>query len=232
VRSVLIPLGISCGAYLLGCVSSARLVGRRVAPGHDLAATDLPVPGSRETWTYRGVSATSLIGRGKIGGGLLVILLDALKALVPTLAVYLAWPDRSLHLLAAAAVMTGHVYPVWHRFRGGRGQACLLGAMLVINPLVIPLGLIAGALVGLLVLTSGYAARDGSVFFLVPWYAVGQGWGPGLWFSMWVCTVYALAIVPDVREEVRVRHALGTFSLGYGRRLRVAWRDLTDRTAV
>jgi len=231
-RSILIPLGIAVGGYLLGSVSSARLVGRRAVPGDDLLATDLPVPGSSEIWTYRGVSATSLLGRGRIRWGLLVIVLDALKALIPTLAVHLAWPDGSWHLVAGAAVLTGHVYPVWHRFRGGRGQACLLGAMLVINPVVIPAVLVAGAIVGLLFFTSGYAARNGSAFFLIPWYAIGQGWGPGLWFSLWVCGIYILAIVPDVREEVRVQRALGTFSLGYWERLRTAWADFTDRTAA
>lgn len=230
--SLLVPLGIAAGGYLLGSISSARLVAHRAAPGDDLAVTNLPVPRSDETWTYRGVSATSLLGRGRVRWGLLVIVLDALKALLPTLAIHLAWPDEPWHLVAGAAVLTGHVYPVWHRFHGGRGQACLLGAMLVINPIVIPLALVAGAIVGLLAFTSGYAARNGSAFFLIPWYAIGQGWGPGLWFSLWVCGLYALAILPDLREEVRVRRALGTFSLGYRERLRTAWADFTDRTAA
>jgi len=230
--SLLVPLGIAVGGYLLGSISSARLVARRAVPGDDLQATDLPVPGSSETWTYRGVSATSLLGRGRIRWGLLVIVLDALKALLPTLAVRLAWPDESWHLVAGAAVLTGHVYPVWHRFRGGRGQACLLGVMLVIDPVAIPAVLVAGAIVGLLVFTSGYAARNGSAFFLIPWFAIRQGWGPGLWFSLWVCAIYALAIVPDVREEIRVQRALGIFSLGYRERLHKAWADFTDRTAA
>lgn len=230
--SLLISVVTAVGAYLLGSLSPARLVARWAAPGADLAVTRLPVPGSGETWTYRGVSAMSLLGRARARWGLLVIALDLLKALIPTLALRLIWPDGSLPLTAAAGVFTGHLYPIWHRFQGGRGQACLLGAMLVIDPILIPAGLAAGALVGLLVFTSTYAARNTPPLFLIPLFALREGWGPGLWFALWVSTLYALAIVPDVREEMRVQRALGTGSLPWRKRVRLAWAGFTDRTVA
>ena len=47
--------------------------------------------------------------------------------------------DQSiLALVCAAAAVIGHVWPMWHQFRGGKGAATLLGAYLVISyPLVI-----------------------------------------------------------------------------------------------
>jgi glycerol-3-phosphate acyltransferase PlsY len=44
----------------------------------------------------------------------------------------IAWP-------AAALAVVGHVWPVWHGFRGGKGAATAVGALLVLWPLAVPL---------------------------------------------------------------------------------------------
>ncbi len=40
-------------------------------------------------------------------------------------------------LICGFAVVAGHCYPLWHGFRGGKGAATTVGAMLFINPLVV-----------------------------------------------------------------------------------------------
>ena len=46
--------------------------------------------------------------------------------------------DRTwLTVACAAAVVVGHVYPVWYEFRGGKGAATLIGAVAVISPLAL-----------------------------------------------------------------------------------------------
>lgn len=89
------------------------------------------------------------IGSGNIGAtnvhraagkraGIIVLLLDIIKGL---LAVWLA--DRLTHgnsvgiALAAAAVMVGHCYPVFLKFRGGKAVACFIGAFGYIAPLAL-----------------------------------------------------------------------------------------------
>jgi glycerol-3-phosphate acyltransferase PlsY len=212
------------GGYLIGTISFARIIGRWRRPSADLSSTGFPVGESDEIWTYDGVSATSVIHH--VGGrwGLLVIALDAAKAFAPTLIVRLAMPEESLHLLVAVAVVVGHVWPVWYRFRGGRGQACALGIMLAVDPLAIPVVMAVAATVGLVVLTSAYAARDSSIFFFIPWFWLRSGPGPELWFAVALSTIYLVAIVPDIREELRVQRALGSFRLPYLGRLQKAWR--------
>lgn len=78
--------------------------------------------------------------------GVLCLLLDMLKGFVPVLLA--GWsmgalgqthlpPDEALKWLAvAAAAMLGHVFPIWLRFRGGKGVATGLGVLLGVWPLL------------------------------------------------------------------------------------------------
>lgn len=212
-------------AYAIGSISFARVVAGRRIPGEEITTTEVHVEGTAETWVYRGVSATSLIPRAGARWALLVIVLDALKALIPTLAARLAWPDEPIYLAVALAVVVGHVWPLWHGFRGGRGQSSILGALLVIDVLSIPFAVVVGAIVGLLVFTSVYAARNGSAFYLPIWFLMADGPGPELAFSFLLVLVYLAAIRPDIREELSVRLASGVSSLSWQRRLKMATTD-------
>jgi glycerol-3-phosphate acyltransferase PlsY len=210
--------------YLIGTFSFARLLGRMVLPGADLTETRYPVAGTDETWTYRGVSATSLLRRAGARWFLAVLVLDAAKAFVPTLAFRLAG-DEAAAATVAVAVIAGHVWPMWWRFVGGRGQACLLGALLAIDPLSLVAAVLAGLVVGLVVFTSVYAARNMGPVFLVPWFWATDGVGPWLWFAVAVNVVYWAAVRGDLAEERRARRARGLSAMGYRDRLALAARD-------
>lgn len=210
--------------YLAGTISFSRILGRVVLPGVDLSTTEYQVAGTDETWVYRGVSATSLLKR--VGGKwfLVAVLLDAAKAFVPTLTFRLAYGDAAA-ALAAVAVIAGHVWPVWWRFVGGRGQAAMMGALLAIDPLALVVAALAGLPVGLLVFTSVYLARNMGPIFLVPWFLVFDGVGPWFWFSVAANAIYWVAVRSDLAEERRARVARGIRDLGYRARLALAWHD-------
>jgi glycerol-3-phosphate acyltransferase PlsY len=122
-RSVLIVVA----AYLLGSIPFGYLIVRARA-GVDI----------RETGSG-GTGATNVSRRaGKVAGALTLVL-DALKG---ALAVWLARTtldggdsiDWSV-ALAAIAVLIGHIYPIWLRFRGGKGVATGVGVFLSIVPI-------------------------------------------------------------------------------------------------
>ena len=210
--------------YLIGTISFTRILGRLALPGEDLAVTEYAVPGTDETWTYRGVSASSLLERASWQWGVAVILLDAAKAFAPTLALRLAYPDSDAFLVAAIAVIAGHIWPVWWRFLGGRGQSSMLGALLAIDVLAIPVAALAGAMVGLIVFTSVYMARNMGPAMLIPWFwAVADP--SHVWFAVGLNIVYWTAVRGDLAEEAHARRARGLAELAYGPRLRVAWHD-------
>ena len=84
---------------------------------------------------------------------------------LPFTAVDPALTSEWLILACAAASVAGHVWPVWHKFKGGKGAATLIGTLIVLAPeIVLPLLLIWAwmlvlfGFVGLATMTTGVAA--------------------------------------------------------------------------
>ena len=139
-------LALAGSGYLFGSISFARLVARLVAPTTDLTRSETTVDG--ETYVTDSVSATAV--REKLGmrWGILTGLLDMAKAAVPILVVGAIAPGSPSQLVVAAAVIVGHDFPVWHRFRGGRGETVLVGSLLVLDPVGLALMTFLGAAIG------------------------------------------------------------------------------------
>jgi len=84
------------------------------------------------------IGATN-VSRKSPGLGLATLLLDALKGLVPVL-LALELGKRSVNnpyviaSLAAFCAIVGHIFPVWLRFRGGKGVATGLGTWIALAP--------------------------------------------------------------------------------------------------
>jgi glycerol-3-phosphate acyltransferase PlsY len=121
---------LAAGAYLLGSISFAVVVSR---------AYGLPDP---HEYGSRNPGATNVLRTGNRTAALLTMLGDGLKGFV---AVFLA--SRLAPLLgagelavaaAALAVYLGHLFPVFHRFAGGKGVATAAG---IVFALYAPLGL-------------------------------------------------------------------------------------------
>jgi len=77
------------------------------------------------------------IGKGVLGAGVVPGLNLPFVAIDP--AVSREW----LTLCCAAAAVIGHVWPMWHNFRGGKGAATLVGTLVVLSPnLILPVVLV------------------------------------------------------------------------------------------
>ena len=108
-------------AYLLGSVSFAIVVSRLLA---------LPDPRS---YGSGNPGATNVLRSGSKLAAVLTLAGDAGKG---WLAVWLAWlwaGDARAAALAGVAVFVGHLYPVFHRFKGGKGVATAAGVLLGFN---------------------------------------------------------------------------------------------------
>ncbi|HEV3468351.1 MAG TPA: glycerol-3-phosphate 1-O-acyltransferase PlsY [Pyrinomonadaceae bacterium] len=126
-------------AYLLGSVPFGYLL-VRLKGGGDV----------RETGSG-GTGATNVTRRAGRAAGLLTLALDALKGVLAVVfARYLLTDDFGVDWWVAAAALAavvGHVFPVWLRFRGGKGVATGLGVFLSLAPLAVLCALPVFALV-------------------------------------------------------------------------------------
>jgi glycerol-3-phosphate acyltransferase PlsY len=105
-------------AYCLGSVSFAIVVSRLMR---------LPDPRS---YGSKNPGATNVLRTGKKTAAVLTLLGDAGKG---WLAVWLAWLLGADVPAAGMAVFLGHLYPVWHRFKGGKGVATAAGVLFGFN---------------------------------------------------------------------------------------------------
>jgi len=79
------------------------------------------------------IGATNVLRAGGKGLAAATLLLDCLKATAAILLAGRLWPGTESY--AAAGVLIGHLYPVWLRFRGGKGVATLLGMLIPLLPI-------------------------------------------------------------------------------------------------
>ena len=137
-------------AYLLGSLLGALLVGaargvdiRELGSGNAGGTNALRTQGF---WFAAGVVLID-IGKGIVAAGWLPDW--NIPGIASDPGVDRAW----LATTCAAAVVAGHVWPLYHEFRGGKGGATLVGTLLVLAPGVVPVA-IAGWL--LIVLLTGF----------------------------------------------------------------------------
>jgi glycerol-3-phosphate acyltransferase PlsY len=121
-------------AYVAGAIPFGLLVG--MAKGVDL-----------RTIGSGNIGATNVARNLGMRWGLAVLLLDALKGLLPVLAARLILADRPFAAMVMAltmvAAVVGHMFTIFLLFRGGKGVATALGVLLAAAPLA---GLVSGIL--------------------------------------------------------------------------------------
>lgn len=116
-------------AYLIGSLSGSLLLGK-------LRGVDIRTLGSGNA------GGTNALRTQGVWFALGTVIMDIGKG---ALAAWLAWrwlPAGASPLwpyLCALAAVIGHVWPVFHRFRGGKGAATVVGALAVLWPAALPL---------------------------------------------------------------------------------------------
>ena len=106
--------------YLLGSIPFGLLVTRMAGKG------DIRDIGSGN------IGATNVLRSGSKKLAALTLLLDAAKGAAAVLIAQMMWPDAVR--FAAAGALIGHLFPVWLKFKGGKGVATFLGILIPLLP--------------------------------------------------------------------------------------------------
>ncbi len=120
------PAVATLAAYLIGSLSFAVIVSRMMGLG-DPRSYGSGNPG-----------ATNVLRSGNKTAAILTLLFDALKGFVPVLLADQLGAKYGLHAgtvaLVGLAAFLGHLWPVFFRFKGGKGVATAAGVLLAFNP--------------------------------------------------------------------------------------------------
>jgi glycerol-3-phosphate acyltransferase PlsY len=133
-------------AYLLGSLSFAILLSR-LSGGPDPRASGSGNPG-----------ATNMLRVAGKKLAVLTLLGDLLKGLLPVLIAYLLGLGIQQQAWIGLAAVVGHLYPLYFRFKGGKGVATAAGMLLGLYPPAALLALAAWALTFYLTRTSSLAS--------------------------------------------------------------------------
>jgi len=184
---------IVVGAYLIGSISFAVIVSR---------AFGLPDP---HEYGSKNPGATNVLRTGNKLAALLTMLGDGLKGFVAVFAAIqlapLAGAADWTVAAAALAAFVGHVYPVFHRFAGGKGVATAAGIVFALHW---PLGLV----LTVIWLTMAFGFKISSLAALTTAVLLPLGMlyamGPGAY--AWASVVIALLLF--WRHRVNIRQLL------------------------
>ncbi len=163
-------IALFLGAYLLGGVSMALAVSR--ARGVDIRQVGSGNPGAS--------NVLRAVGKGP---AVLVYLVDLAKGFVPALVGLLVWSPY-VGAAAGLAAVLGHCYPVYHRFRGGKGVATAGGAVLAVAPPVMVAMVIVYGVALALSRISAVGSLAAAVVSIPALLLAGQTRGTVAWFAL------------------------------------------------
>jgi len=210
----------AAGGYLIGSISFARLVIRAFAPSREIRDIEVEVPDRDVSYRSDAVSATMVNLQLGPRYGCLTSLLDILKVAAPALAIRLWQPQMPYYLFFAAAGTLGHNWPLYYRFRGGRGMSTILGGMLVVDWLGILLTTSLSFAVGAL-LRSFYLANRLGILLMIPWLWFRHRDWPLVAYAVAVNVMNWIAVLPEAAEMLRLRREGALNDFLEARRLRV-----------
>ena len=156
-------------AYLIGSIPFGYLIVRLTGRGD-----------VRETGSG-GTGATNVSRRAGKAAGVLTLVLDAAKGALAALVAGVALSGqrattnvRWVVAAAAVAVVVGHIFPVWLKFRGGKGVATAAGAFFMVAPFALLCAGIVFVIVAVLTRYVSLASLAAAV--LIPFFLWLQKW--------------------------------------------------------
>jgi glycerol-3-phosphate acyltransferase PlsY len=194
----MIILLIAAGGYLIGSISFARIVFSRLKPGEEPDRIRTPTTDGQAELVSHAIGATNVMIAFGPRWGLFTTALDIAKAFVPALVLRLLFPAESYHLVAAVAVLVGHLWPVWYAFSGGGGNSSIMGMLLAISPLGLLVTHIGGMIIGKFVPMFAFL---GGVALMIPWFAWRNGiFSPEAVFAVVITLLYVAGQLPEARQ--------------------------------
>lgn len=202
---IIIVLCVVLSSYLIGSVSSAVIISKLMS-GKDI----------REEGSGNAGATNMLRVHGK-GAGALTLVCDILKGVIAILLSMLfnmwlksAAPDSifigNLAYIAGFFAVLGHDFPVFFKFRGGKGVATSLGVVLMLNWKI---GLIVLALALIIMIVSRYVSLGSITAALsYPILVIGFMVGSEKWNVFYILSAVLMALVLILKHHANISRLL------------------------
>jgi acyl phosphate:glycerol-3-phosphate acyltransferase len=185
----LLYAAVGIGAYLIGGISIANMISRKVI-GKNISEVGSGNKG-----------ASNMIRNCGWRAGIIVLLFDALKA---TLAVYiggLITGDNNGEYIAGIFVIVGHIWPVFNGFKGGKGAASTLGVMAFLIPKALIYIIILLVVMTLIFKTMSLTSFSGLIAMMIFVFTMYKG-ETGLQIT--ACIIFAITVFCHRENIVRL----------------------------
>lgn len=196
--------------YLFGSISFARIINKLVAPDVEITGIELD---DIQVEAISGTAVSMKLG-AKYGG--LTAILDILKVAIPALVLRLVYKGDPYYLISAAMGLIGHNWPLYYRFKGGRGLSAIYGGFFVmdwIGSLVISF---AGMLFGLLIVKDVAVSYMAGLWLMIPWIWFRTHDVAHLAYVIFVNVIFFVAMIPEIRKMKELRRNRESSSVSAG----------------
>ncbi len=193
-----IVISTSIVAYLIGSISSAVIISKIIS------GKDIRNEGSGNA------GATNMLRVHGKGAGALTLVIDILKGVAAILvAMFFEWffgpelPERTLQYVAGLFVVIGHDFPVFFKFKGGKGVATSLGVILMLN-WVIGVSVLLIALLIMIItryVSLGSVASAVIYVVLITVYMLAEG--PFSWVWLGSSVIMALLLILKHKSNIK-----------------------------
>jgi glycerol-3-phosphate acyltransferase PlsY len=203
----LITILFSILGYLLGSISFSRIFLKILAPDKSIDEIRVEVDdyegGFDATAGYGANKASMILGTK---WGIFIGICDMMKVILPLIIVRIfIFPTETYYLYIAAFGLVGHNYPIYHRFKGGRGMSVLFGSLIIIDWLGAILVPILGLLLGFTLTGSLSFASIAWIWLMIPWFIFRTFDINFFVYAIIINIVFMVGLIPEMRLYFKLR---------------------------
>jgi glycerol-3-phosphate acyltransferase PlsY len=204
---LLIIILFSILGYLLGSISFSRIFLKILAPDKSIDEIRVEVDdyesGFDATSGYGANKASMILGTK---WGIIIGICDMMKVIIPLIIVrIIIFPTETYYLYIAAFGLVGHNYPIYHRFKGGRGMSVLFGSLIIIDWLGAILVPILGLLLGFTLIGSLSFASIAWIWLMIPWFLFRTFDINFVVYAIIINIVFMVGLIPEMRLYFKLR---------------------------
>jgi glycerol-3-phosphate acyltransferase PlsY len=173
----------------------------------------MPIANRQESYKLRSIGGNTVSLSLGARAGCLVGLLDIFKTFLPTLVFFVLYPDEPYFLIAALAGFIGHVWPIFYRFKGGRGISPFYGGLIAFDPLGAVVVAFSSLFIGMVILKEVLVAYSGGVVLVLFWFLITKYNHPlfpyYIAYAVLINILFIVALIPEVKQIIEMRRKYG-----------------------